>query len=598
MRYHLVIQAPDGDLTPFFEQFKSRGLQAELPNETQTLTWCGFHDWQVSSAELQAWFSSWPDSGLWLVLEPNSLLRGHPLSALTPVQNLPEFTSLAELTSFLAEGLAFPPDELLKQAETLMPSGKLSLVQSLRPVLPLFLSVLGLPSVLGSEPLVPDKTEQAPASPLSQIQHLAGNLTLQPLDQALCLKSDSAPLLLFVLGWLAAEYVAPLFCLDFEACSTPLPQLQWPAIARSVLVQAENPPLRSYLHCEPDGTPFGNWGAFADAWAYLLPQLPFGIRLELCLAPLALEAESEDKPNPGGIQRYAGILQKTGFLLEAAAPIRDSFRLAQALALAEWVVNGGEYNLGSTEALSRFCLDAEREMAELDRDYFVSADYHIAVPDGARRAFLGRRLFLRGFADVWDLSQSQTLMAECDTAQLELGSYGTQSPIQGAELLFQGHSGNFWSAKHACLNLLQERQLAEATQWWEAEGFQTMTDLVWEPASDVYLRLLLADNHKGIALLLLSSFRFETEIVTWFADGARGVSSSSTDLPDFSKQKVYYYSWPEGALSERIAAHWQQAEAYHLQTKSPILSLPDQLLGILPLIDQNLQLVIKAQTLF
>jgi hypothetical protein len=601
MRYHLVIQAPDGDLTPFFEQFKGRGLQAEGPTETQVLTWCGFLDWQVSSAELQAWFSSWPDSGLWLVLEPNSLLRGHPLPATTPLKNLPELTSLAELTSFLAEGLAYSPGELLKQAEALMPSGTLPFVQSLRQVLPLFLSALGLPSVLGSDPIAPVKSAHTPASPPSQIRDLAENLTLHPLDHPLNLKSESAPLLLFLLGWLAAEYVAPLLCLDFESCQTPLPELKWPAIARSVLEQDLSQPLRYSLFCELNGTPFGTWGAFGDAWDYLLPQLPMGVRLELWLAPLALDAESQDTPNPGGIQRYVGHLQKTGFLLEAASPTSISDRLAQALALAEWVLSGGTYNLGSAEALSRFCLDAKREMAEPARDYFVSAEYQIAVPDGATRAFLGRRLFLQAFADLWDLAQSQALLDESDAEQNELGSNWAewpQSPLKGDELLLHGLSGNFWTANQTGLNLLQERQLVEASLWWEAEGFQNMADLVWEPASDVYLRLLLADNRQGIALLMLSPIRFETEIVTWFADGARGVSCSSTDLPDFSEQKVYYFNWPEGALSERIAAHWQQAEAYHLHTKSPILNLPDSLLGILPLIDQNLQLVIKAQTLF
>ncbi len=601
MRYHLVIQAPDGDLAPFFEHFKGRGLQAEGPSETQALTWCGFLDWQVSSAELQAWFSSWPDSGLWLVLEPHSLLRGHPLPASTPLQSLSELSSLAELTSFLAEGLNDSPDELLKQAEAIMPSGKLPFVQSLRQVLPLFLSALGLPSVLGTEPIAPAETAYTPPSAPSQIRDLAGTLSLQPLDHPLSLNSESAPLLLFLLGWLAAEDVAPLLCLDFETCQTPLPQLKWPAIARSVLEQDLRQPMRYSLHCEVNGTPFGTWGAFADAWEYLLPQLPMGVRLELWLAPLAWDAASQEKPNPAGIQRYAGRLQKTEFLLEAASPSRISTRLAQALALAEWVLSGGTYKLGSAEALSRFCLDAEREMAEPARDYFVSAEYQIAVPEGARRAFLGRRLFLQAFADLWDLAQSQALLAEIDADQIDCGSngaYSIQSPIKGDELLFQGLSGNFWIANPAGLNALQERQLAEATQWWTAAGFHNLADLVWEPASDVYLRLLLADNRKGIALFMSSSFRFETEIVTWFADGARGVSSSSKDLPDFSEQKVAYYTWPEGALSERIAAHWQQAEAYLLQTKSPILSLPENLSGILPLIDQNLQLLIKAQTLF
>jgi hypothetical protein len=66
-------------------------------------------------------------------------------------------------------------------------------------------------------------------------------------------------------------------------------------------------------------------------------------------------------------------------------------------------------------------------------------------------------------------------------------------------------------------------------------------------------------------------------------NGARGVSSSVADLPDFSAEWVYYYGWPEVPLSARIAAHWQQAEAYRLRENSPILTLPDALLGLLPL---------------
>ena len=601
MRYHLVIQAPDGDLDPFFGHFSNRGLQAEGPSETQALTWCGFLDWQVSSAELQAWFASQPDAGLWLVLEPDALLRGHPLPALTPVQSLPELSSLAELTTFLAEVLAFSPCELLKQAEALMPSGALPFVQSLRHILPVFLSALGFPAVLGSEPLAPVQTAQEPVSPPSLIRALAGNLPLHTLDPPLCLKSESAPVLLFLLGWLAAESVAPLLSLDLDACQTALPQINWPSIASTVLEQDLSQPQHYHLHCEVNGSPFGSWRDFSDAWDYLLPQLPMGTGLVLCLAPIADDRESQDKPNPAGIQRYQGRLHKSGFLLEAAAPSGDSARLTQALALAEWVLNGGEYGLGSAEALSRFCFDAEREMAEPERDFFVSAEYQIRVPEAVRRAFLGRRLFLSCFADLWDLSQSKAQMAADDTDSLDLDSIfapSGESPIRGNELLFQGESGNFWSGNPAGLHSLQMRQLAEASQWWEAEGFQRVADLVWEPASDVYLRLFLADTHRGLAILLLSPFRFETEIVTWFANGARGVSCSSTDLPDLSAEKVVYYPWPEGALSERIAAHWQMAETYCLQAKTAFISLPDSLQGVLLLIDQNLELVRKAQTLF
>jgi hypothetical protein len=564
------------------------------------VTWCGFLDWQVSSHELQQWFSSHPNSGLWLVLDPDRLLLGHPLLGQDASYGPQELQTLSELSEILASAFKLAPAELLKQAEALLPADSQNLAQTVRENLPLLLSALGLPEILGSEAIPPHPARFEWTDPALQIQSLAGNLTLQELDPPICLATETALLRLFLLAWLGAERVAPLLKLNLASCPHPHVPLNWPKVSSSQLQRDPDQPHLSILHCEADATPFGSWRDFEDAWAYLWPKLPLGTGFELWLAPLAFDQSEENDPNPAGIQRYACRLQKTGVLCEAAAPVVNAQRLSQALDLAEWVHKGGRFQLASAEALTALCLDAADENLLEQKDFVIWPELKFEVPDGAQRAFLGRRLFLREFDDCWDLRQSQARMAETTTEEQNSLAVISQwwPQIKGPDLYFQGQSGNFWSAHSTGLNALRLRQLSEATTWWEKLGFHTLADLVWEPASDVYLRLLLADSRQGLALLMSGTLQFESEIVTWFANGARGVSSSVADLPDFSAERVYYYGWPEVPLSARIAAHWQQAEAYCLRENSPILTLPDALLGLLPLIEQNLLLVRKAQSLF
>lgn len=591
MRYHLVIQAPQADLGPFFAHFARRGLQAEISADGMALSWCGLLDWQVSSAELEAWFAEQPSSGLWLVLDPDHVLQGHP----RPLSDGPlELTSLAELTAFLAAGLKRDPHILAEQAEALLP-----LAPSARELLPLLLSAAGLPQVLGSELISAEKPFEF-VQPDQEIRALAGKLSLNPLNPPLSLKAETAPLQLFLLAWLGSDQVAPLLILNFDSVVGPPPALDWPTIASSFLERDPAHPQQYALHCEANGTPFGTWGDFADAWAYLWPKLPADTALEIWLAPLAFDREELEQPNPAGIQRYAGVLNGPDFLCQAVAPVEPSVRLGAALDLADWVLNGGDYTLDSAEALRQCCQDAEREMLKPEHGYFFSSPLQICVPDGVRRAFLGRRLFLRQFGDLWDLRESQALMAEIDAEQADLGELfsGWSQPIKGAELLYQGQSGHFWAGRIEGLNGFQQQQLAEATSWWEELGFSALADLVWGPASDVYMRLLFAHSHHSLAVFLLNPYRFETEIISWFGNGARGVSSSVPDLPDFSAEQVFAFDWPEGPLSERIAAHWQQANAYSAREKCPFLVLPETLSGLLPLIDQNLLVVSRAQQQF
>ncbi|MGE3724203.1 MAG: hypothetical protein AB7I41_01535 [Candidatus Sericytochromatia bacterium] len=600
MRYHLVIQTPHGDLSAFFAQFIDRGLQAEGLSQPNSVIWSGFLDWQVSCSELQNWFKSHPDSGLWLVLDPDHLLLGHPQSGPPATSGLVELQSLSELSQILAAALQLSPAALLKQAMALMPTQVGPLSQALREHLPLFLSALGLPEILGSEAIPPPPPRFEWGDPALQIRALAGKLTLHTLDPPIPLATESAPMYLFLLAWLGAERVAPLLSFNFADCPNPPAPLEWPQIASSHLTQDPHHPQAYTLHLDADATPFGSWRDFADAWAYLWPQLPQGTDLELWLAPLAYDSEEQANPNPAGIQRYACTLQKTGLICWAAAPASDSERLSQALDLAAWVLNGGTYQLNSAEALTALCADAADEDLIPQEDYFIRPERQFEVPEGAPRAFLARRLFLRQFDDCWDLRQSQALRAEIaaeeEAFKAVFSHWGPQ--LKGDVLYYQGQSGNFWSGQATGLNALRLRQLTEATAGWERLGFQTLADLVWEPASDVYLRLLLANSFQGLALLMSGPLQFESEIVSWFADGARGVSSSLNDLPDFSAHRVYYYHWPEGPLSERIAAHWQQAEAYSAHQACPFLLLPARLSEILPLIDQNLVLVRTAQRHF
>lgn len=600
MRYHLVIQTPAGDLSPFFAQFMDRGLQVEGLSQPDKVIWSGFLDWQVSSLELQNWFSSHPDSGLWLVLDPDQLRLGHPLSGPLDPSGLIELHSLTELSQILAAALKLEPDTLLKQAEALMPKQVVPLSQAVRENLPLFLSALGLAEILGSEAIPPLPPRFDWVDPAQQIRALAGKLSLHTLDPPIALAIESAAMYLFLLAWLGAERVAPVLCLNFATCPTPDAPLQWPQIASSHLTRDPDLPQVYFLHLDADGTPFGSWRDFADAWAYLWPQLPLGTDLELWLAPLAYDPEEQANPNPAGIQRYACKLQKTDVLCVAAAPAGDSARLALALDLARWVLNGGTYPLASTDALTALCADAADEDLIAQVDYFIWPERLFEVPNGAQRAFLARRLFLRQFDDCWDLHQSQALRDELAADEGEFKAVFSQwgPQLKGDILYYQGQSGNFWSGQSAGLNALRLRQLSEATAWWAGLGFQTLADLVWEPASDVYLRLLLANSHLGLALLMSGPLQFESEIISWFVDGARGVSSSLNDLPDFTAQRVYYYHWPEGPLSERIAAHWQQAEAYSALQASPVMPLPESLSEILPLIDLNLVLVRQAQRRF
>lgn len=571
-RNHLLILGQGSSLDLLVATFPERGISWP----SRSASWCHFHEWQVSTAEMNAWHDRHPEiRGIWLALEPGKVsaasLNGEP-------GQLEEMSTATSLAQRLAEALAIPWPPMqaaLSDSE-----------RSPRAALPVLLAAAGLPQIMGNQ--LPKRAQPSfqPGSPRAQIVKLCAELEPVPLASPLQIERRDAPIDLFFLAWLISDQAAPV--LEFRLPGKP-DALTWPEVATSRL-HCQGPLWE--LSFDQDATPFGMLHYLADAWERLEPNLPPGTHLDMKIAPLALDNEDVKTPNPGAIQRYCAILRPDYLELVSSCPQVAVTRLQQALALSCWVRRGGCWTVATPEEAAALRLDAQKEHCIEGKD-ITWHPQAIEVAEYHQRAFLARRFFRRHFADCWDLQQSLALDATCDQAIGQLKNLGQLLTARLAkpkttDILFEGRSGRFWRADPTALPAHQQQLLEEYTSYFGEQGFLPLVEIVWEPGSDVLLKILVNSRIAAYGAIMLGLAGLHLECISYLENGAILTTTSVPDLKDYPEEQIYRFYLPGLTLVHQVAAHQKHCSDFCEQYQTSISPVSENISEILLKVDHSL----------
>jgi hypothetical protein len=565
------------DLKTFATDFQSRGVEISC-NGVIFL-----HHWQVSEGEIQDWLKRHQrDQAFWLKMDETQLWAKQAFYS-TEMADF-QFVTPSELAELCARYFELKPTDLLA---TILPDS-----YSAKQSLPSFLSATSWAGLLEAAETNQEIPSRQVTSEFEQIQELTKDCPLSALSPPLQLSRQIMPVALFLLAWMVSDQSSPGLKLTFP---TPQAPPAWPEAAAAAQLWAEADSW--ILNIQDKGTPFGTFNDLWDAWFVLEPFIAEATHFELKLAPLSVSFDEAERPDPGAIQIYQGSFENGLCTLTRTYPALPSARLASALELGSWVINGAEL---SFSLFAKSTLEEELRLENLDNMTKCEwSDTGLIIQDLPDRAFLARRLFRRSFGDCFNLRQSLALAEKMTQdwaiiADLSQQLFRSPALSVSAEVLYAGQSGRFFRADLSQLNPSQTNLLKDYHQFFAELGFFDLGDLIWEPASDIVLSVLVNPQIQTYGACLLTLRGIETECISCFENQAWLTTTSLAEVPSFPEWGLFRSALPEVTLTERVQTHQQNCQTFANEYKTGLRSLAQTLEDFLPEIDQVMSLSLKA----
>lgn len=365
--------------------------------------------------------------------------------------------------------------------------------------------------------------------------------------------------LFFRLAWMLSDQAHPLLLLP------GLQALKWPAGATSHLHANTD---GQQIGLDQTGMPFPLFAWLEEALALLAPQLEPGQQVILQVA------DAGESPDPGASQRWEWEVLSGHLCLRASFPAVTEPVLSLALALSRWVDVGGVWECASTEALAQFIQQA-RQRDELWLDELETTATTLSHAQDWQRAFIARDLWLDTFDDAFDRVQARALRQQLSDDAPLIPVLGWQRPTQG--VLWDGVSGRFLAGLPDQLPHSEQQALRIYTADFAALGFAFLCDLVWEPGSDVFMRVFVNPEALAYGAILLGVTQQICEFETVFP---HDMHLTSTQLPaqsDREEPPQRVYSHPDLNLAELWQAHQEHVAFEELCTQfTPVAVTPEQ----------------------
>ena len=133
-----------------------------------------------------------------------------------------------------------------------------------------------------------------------------------------------------------------------------------------------------------------------------------------------------------------------------------------------------------------------------------------------------------------------------------------------------------------------KQALALATTELQQLQFQLLSNFVWEPGGDVFMRVFRHVQEPAYAAILLSLFGCFTEFESYFEGGATLTTSPLEDLPHQPEKQIFKYSHPDTLPADLWQAHLQHVKAFGQILKPTAATLKAFLAELDPLLKRVL----------